>query len=504
MNQTLDPYFVQCLEDKQFAQAISRLLDVYGSVKRIKTSADVTCLLGYCYFMQAEYRKQGLKLLALALAKNCDSYFLYLYEKGIREIKEQQGFSASLELARIYLRKYPRNQKVLCLLTELQILTGQYKAALISGQLLKDEAVKKYFSAFSYYFLGDDVEFQSNMREALRLKPLQICDVLEQSKKIVLIYSYENSEFLPNVSNALAFQINGAHFDAALAFRAYPIQVEKLFINASFRDNMAYWKEKIEQYDAVINVISCPETQATALMILKDLLADVDRQRIMNHPDGILKTSRVDTYTLCHDLAGVTFPRAEQLPASKETSLRFPLLVRPLGSSTGTGLKLCHKQSELDSYRENLDTELAFCEFHDFKSDDDYYRKHRVFILDKEIMPSHAVALSYWNVHDESRHEDMMHNEKLRAEEEKYLTDMYSILSSTHLQILKKMGEQFNLDYIGIDFAILDDERILIFEVNAGMRFVVDYFQDFPYLIGPVNKLIQRFQKMIDEKSSHD
>jgi hypothetical protein len=57
------------------------------------------------------------------------------------------------------------------------------------------------------------------------------------------------------------------------------------------------------------------------------------------------------------------------------------------------------------------------------------------------------------------------------------------------------------LDFFGVDFNVLDDGRILIFEMNPAMRHSFEHAQNFPYLIPHAQRITDAFQAMITSRA---
>ena len=65
---------------------------------------------------------------------------------------------------------------------------------------------------------------------------------------------------------------------------------------------------------------------------------------------------------------------------------------------------------------------------------------------------------------------------------------------------VRAIAAKLELDYFGVDFSIIDEQQLLVFEANAGMRVNPDFSADFPYLAPQIEKLISRFQHLVERK----
>ena len=113
-------------------------------------------------------------------------------------------------------------------------------------------------------------------------------------------------------------------------------------------------------------------------------------------------------------------------------------MLRPLGSSTGIGLKKIDQQSELDNLAASINQQpMNVCEFVQYKSSDGYYRKYRVFVINGQILPAHCIASQHWNIHSSSRYQIMQDNELLQ-QEQLFFKQKESVLSPEHIGIIKR------------------------------------------------------------------
>ena len=105
--------------------------------------------------------------------------------------------------------------------------------------------------------------------------------------------------------------------------------------------------------------------------------------------------------------------------------------------------------------------------FIDYRNADGFYRKYRVIFVDRQPYPYHLAISRHWMVHYISA---QMETDAWKIEEERaFLCDPGAVLGERAMAALCAIGFRFDLEYIGIDFTLLDDGRILVFEVNPTM-----------------------------------
>ncbi len=56
-----------------------------------------------------------------------------------------------------------------------------------------------------------------------------------------------------------------------------------------------------------------------------------------------------------------------------------------------------------------------------------------------------------------------------RAEEARFLADPVAAIGARGMAAIREIGRRLDLDYCGVDFSVLPDGRLLIFEANATM-----------------------------------
>jgi hypothetical protein len=74
---------------------------------------------------------------------------------------------------------------------------------------------------------------------------------------------------------------------------------------------------------------------------------------------------------------------------------------------------------------------------------------------------------SHWVVHHDTA--GMQHETWKRREEEAFLADPRRALGEKAMTAVEAIGRALDLDYGGVDFSVLPDGRVLVFEANATM-----------------------------------
>lgn len=234
---------------------------------------------------------------------------------------------------------------------------------------------------------------------------------------------------------------------------------------------------QLPPYDLVFNAIGDPDVAAPLADRLEHFTQRCGRPAL-NSPLAVGRTQRHLMPALLGDIDDVvTAPcmRCETPPASRIdlvqslalADMGLPILVRPEATHGGLGLVCCETIEEVEN---NLRATTEVCyltKFHDYRNADGYFRKYRVIFVDREPFPYHLAISRQWMVHYFSA--DMENNQWKLDEEMRFLQNPWSALGANVMTALAAIGRRIDLDYAGIDFTLLPDGRVFVFEANATM-----------------------------------
>ena len=231
-------------------------------------------------------------------------------------------------------------------------------------------------------------------------------------------------------------------------------------------------------YEVVFNAIGDADLAGPSAGIVRRFLDRCDRP-VLNDPAHVARTSRHLTPVTLGDLQDVVAPATARISreaiarlgpraAVAEAGLRPPLLIRPIGSHGGKGLERALGWDELEAAVAALgEQDLYVTAYHDYRSPDGLYRKGRVVFVDRRPFPYHWAISEHWMVHyDASGSGD---HPGRRDEERRVLEDPAGMLGARAWAAVRRIGERLDLDYCGLDFSVLPDGRVLVFEANATM-----------------------------------
>jgi tetratricopeptide (TPR) repeat protein len=227
---------------------------------------------------------------------------------------------------------------------------------------------------------------------------------------------------------------------------------------------------QLPHYDLVFNAMGDANlTGDTAGAVAKFL--QVCTKPLLNHPDKVARTARNALPDLLVGIDNLLVPPVwrfadrDQWPPSMETHL--PLLTRPVHTQGGIGLALSTDAAQLAACRAGQSGPLYAAGYVDYRSADAWFRKYRVIFIDREPYPYHMAISQHWIVHyDTAGMKD--HPWKLE-EEKRFLEHPEAVLGAAGMQALRAIGARMDLDYAGIDFSIMPDRRLLVFEANPTM-----------------------------------
>jgi tetratricopeptide (TPR) repeat protein len=223
--------------------------------------------------------------------------------------------------------------------------------------------------------------------------------------------------------------------------------------------------ERLPRHDVVLNAIGEPELPA-ATHAAVEAFRSVSGAPFLNRPDRVARTSRIALPQLLGDLPDVVVPRAVRWHEGAPSDLGWPVLLRPVGSHGGVGLVRADNAAAFAQATAAL-AAADVTAFVDFAAADGLFRKYRTIFIDRRPLPYHLAIGDGWLVHYVSA--DMLGQPARRAEERRFLDDPATAIGARATAALSAIGARIDLDYAGIDFSVLPDGRVLVFEANATM-----------------------------------
>jgi tetratricopeptide (TPR) repeat protein len=234
---------------------------------------------------------------------------------------------------------------------------------------------------------------------------------------------------------------------------------------------------RLPPYDLVFNAIGDPDLAPPTAAPVQRFL-ETCKVPVFNDPAAVRRTVRHQTSQLLTGLPGVTAPRAVRLTTEEVSrlgvagavaaaDLTWPVMIRPIGSHGGLGLTRVDGPAKLAQATIPSGQDLYLTAFHDYQSLDGGWRKYRVIFIDRAPYPYHLAISNRWMVHHGTA--DMLKRPDRLAEELAFLENPEGAIGAAAMAAVAQIGQRLDLDYGGVDFSILPDGSVLVFEANANM-----------------------------------
>jgi hypothetical protein len=180
----------------------------------------------------------------------------------------------------------------------------------------------------------------------------------------------------------------------------------------------------------------------------------------------------------------------------------YPVLIRPLGSHAGAGLKKIEGRAALDSYLLfSFATSYFVTEFVDYRSADGLYRKYRVAFIDRQAHLCHMASSQNWMVH--YLNAGMTQSADKRADEAQAMAHFDATFAARHRNAFAALHERVPFDYYSIDCGELLDGRLLMFEADsAAIIHLMDPEDMFPYKHAHMRSVFDAFGDMLRRRAA--
>ena len=231
-----------------------------------------------------------------------------------------------------------------------------------------------------------------------------------------------------------------------------------------------------DRYDVVFNTIGDADLAEPSLAAVERFVTRC-RKPVLNRPDRVMRTRRDRTAALLGGLEGVVVPRTVRVSGeaaarsglralAEAHGFRAPLLARPAGLHGGQGLVRAETLDDLEGPPPAAGDHYLI-DYVDYRSADGLYRKYRMLFVGGEPFAYHQAISDHWLVHHDTA--GMVDHPQRRAEEARFLSEPGAIIGRAGVDAIARIGLALELEYCGVDFSVLADGRVLVFEANATM-----------------------------------
>lgn len=225
--------------------------------------------------------------------------------------------------------------------------------------------------------------------------------------------------------------------------------------------------EALPSHDVVFNAVGEADSSAEALRKVRALLS-ATHKRVLNDPDIVERTGRVEQARRLAGIDGVVVPPIASLARDDARSASLPILLRAPGYHAGEHFLRVDRAEELEGALAQLPGERLFAiNFLDTRDASGLYAKYRVMVVDGRLYPLHLAISSDWKVHYFSA--QMASEPAYRAREAAFLRDPAGVLGERAWGAVGRVAKALELDYAGIDFTLDERGAVVVFESNATM-----------------------------------
>jgi tetratricopeptide (TPR) repeat protein len=230
-------------------------------------------------------------------------------------------------------------------------------------------------------------------------------------------------------------------------------------------------------FDLVFNAVGDPDIAGPLAERLARFAQTCPRP-LLNAPARVAATRRDRLPALLSGLADVRCAPCIRVEDADEAvaqvwerahaaDMHLPLLVRPVATHGGEGLVRCDTHAQFDAALAAQSGPYYVSAFHDTRDADGACRKYRAAFVDRVPYPYHLAISPHWMVHYFSAG---MEGVRWKLDEEaRFLADPAAALGARGAAAIAAIGRRLDLDYAGVDFTVLPDGSIFVFEANATM-----------------------------------
>ncbi|MBT5308097.1 MAG: tetratricopeptide repeat protein [Rhodospirillaceae bacterium] len=279
--------------------------------------------------------------------------------------------------------------------------------------------------------------------------------------------------------------------------------------------NLDSYSGELPRHDIIVNTVACPDREPKALKSLSAYLKSHKHAPLINDPDEVLKTGRDMNYQRLKDIKGITFPTTirltfkgmtpEQITESiKDSGIIPPLIMRRTGTQSAVSTRKLDAFGDIADYLAETDgDEFYVIQYVDCRYRDDYYRKLRLFCIDGKLYPVVCHIDQVWNVHGGNRKTLMKTNDWMQDEEKSFLNDPKAYVGADNYRLLENLHDIIKLDFFGVDFNLMADNSILIYELNPAMRHSLVHAESLPYLTPSLQVISDAFARMTIDRAGN-
>jgi tetratricopeptide (TPR) repeat protein len=260
-------------------------------------------------------------------------------------------------------------------------------------------------------------------------------------------------------------------------------------------------------YDLAFNALGNADWNTECLARAASF-ARVCPRPLLNSPERVARTRRDLMPQLLADIPDVAAAPVlrlsrEEIKAGltarlEKEGISFPLIVRPFVQQSGVGMTLIESAADLGTQSFDEAEFYYFIQYCDYRSNDGYFRKYRTVFVDRQPHHYHLAISKNWLVHYFSA--DMLAEAWKRDEERRFLENPVEALGPRAIAAVAAIGERLDMDFAGIDYTVLADGRVFVFEANATMAVYFPEEPEYSYKTAYVQAMLTDFEAMMERK----
>lgn len=344
--------------------------------------------------------------------------------------------------------------------------------------------------------LGHREEALATQMEALKLQPLYSIPAVG-TPRLRLLALMTDGDLMANTP--LEFLLEDAD-----------IALDMLYVGADIPT-----LDGLPEHDVMFVAIGEADDKQDLLLGLQEIVRAWPRP-VLNQPERIAQLGRDRACTLLQDAPGVVMPHAARISRQTLEQLGrgevaissilpgddFPVIVRPLGSHAGQGLRKVMSAEDVPDYLQAVPCEEFYiARFVDYRSADGQFRKYRIVLIDGKPFIAHMGISKHWMIH--YLNAGMTESAEKRAEEARFMENFDTDFAQRHASAFDEIVQRLGLEYVGIDCGETQDGKLLIFEVDSDMIVhAMDPVDLFPYKQEPMKKLFAAFRDLLQRTAA--
>jgi len=230
----------------------------------------------------------------------------------------------------------------------------------------------------------------------------------------------------------------------------------------------------------VFNQIANADTHKIALSKAEKLCDSIKNNvACINHPAIIARQTRDQLAELLANINDIIVPHTIRFsPASfEQVNLKisglnwdYPVIIRQCGDHNGRNMEKLEKPADVKKLSYTFfQNECYLSQFINYADNKGVFRKLRLVVVDGKIFLRHALYKDNWKVSASAR--AFMKDNSWYYDYEKQLIESFdSEIKPRIINAVCDIHQAIELDYFGIDCALDEQNKLLIFEINPNMN----------------------------------